>query len=84
MEKALNKHAWDGACSPSGFPQFETFSVGIFKWVQGRNGLKRSKVVYRVRGYSSRPSLVYRRASDICSLMDAGKWKSYKKSEFVK
>jgi len=85
MKPELNKHGWSGEYEP-GKTTFSsiTFSVGIFKWVQARKGLKKSAVIYRVKGYSSNPQAVYDRADDICFLMDIGGWHRTEKSEFVK
>ena len=61
---------WDfaGACSPASNGTYwsKTFSVGIFQWVpkSSGKGLKRSKVVKRIRGNVAAPEEVYREARE--------------------
>ena len=75
--KQAGRHDWDGNCKPGGIQQFSsqtTFSVGIFKWLTKARGkgLKRSAVVYRVKGSVERPECVYMRAEIICDCLDVG------------
>jgi hypothetical protein len=71
-------YQWDfaGACAPDQ-PQFSaswvTFSVGIFQWLPkaGGRGLKRGKVVRRVKGYVSDPQECYDRAHRIVTALNA-------------
>ena len=82
-------HYWDGAVIPSvgeSWWGIKTFSVGIFKAVLTAKGdrCKRGPVLYRVKGFVSNPDKVFDRATEICRLMDRGKWESIKKSEVVK
>ena len=72
----------DGACAPreSSGPTVpflalqETFSVGIFQLIPKRSGAgtKRGKVVVRVKGPTSHPDEVWRRARQIAEDLDAG------------
>ena len=64
---------WDGGCIPAeGLKdcscENRTFSVGIFQWIPKKDGkgLKRGKAIKRIRGYSSNPEEVYRKAEGIC------------------
>ena len=73
--KQAGKHDWSGSCYPKdGNGWNHTFSVGIFKWLpkSTRKGLKRSAVIYRVRGYTEDPKSVYYRAESLCDEMDGG------------
>ena len=62
---------FDGSCKPGGRAAWNsiTFSVGIFQWVpkSGGKGLKRGKVIRRIRGYSSNPESVYVEAKRLCA-----------------
>jgi len=58
---------FDGSCRPgSGLMSCNTFSVGIFQWVakSNKNGIKRSAVVKRIRGFTSNPQKVYSEAKN--------------------
>ena len=61
---------WGGECMPEANTSwgFETFSVGIFQWVPTKNGkgLKRAKVVKRIRGRLCDPEPVYQQAREEC------------------
>lgn len=87
--KTEDKHDFDGECMPSGsqaFGNFSTFSVGIFRWLPKASGkgLKKSKVIYRVRGKVDNAELMYARAREVCKLFDKRpRWTSMK-SETVK
>ena len=72
--KEVGKHDFSGSCTPDKTFYWNTFSVGIFEWVQkaGGKGLKKSAVKYRVKGYSSNPEAVYARAKEICEKLDNG------------
>ena len=90
-------HDFFGSQDPKMSPQLhgygacKTFSVGIFRWllkVSGK-GLKKSAVMYRVKGYTSNPEPVYKRAKEICEEFDEEfphipLWLGYRKSETVK
>jgi len=73
-EPRLGHHGYSGACAPGvgDWTSHKTFSVGVFKWVSGAKGLKRSKVVYRISGPMSAEQAVYDRAAAVCDLLDAG------------
>ena len=73
-EPRLGHHGYSGACAPGvgDWTSQKTFSVGVFKWVSGAKGLKRSKVVYRISGPMSAAQAVYDRAEAVCDLLDAG------------
>lgn len=62
---------YDGSCAPEKFKAKgwsiapnQTFSVGIFQWIPKKygEGLKRSRVMKRMRGYSNQPEELYERA----------------------
>jgi hypothetical protein len=62
---------WDGAEIPSKWinpPQFKTFSVGVFQWIPkaSANGLKRGKVVKRIKGLTANPEEVFQKARIEC------------------
>lgn len=83
------KHYFDGSCAPKagfGCSGMQTFSVGIFQAVLTAKGdrCKRGPTLYRVKGSTSWPEKVFERATEICRLMDMGRWKSKKKSEVVR
>lgn len=70
------KHAWSASCAPGVTPYANTqtgFSVGIFKWVPKKSvGLKRSAVIVRVKGLMVDSEKVYKKAEELCDLLDAG------------
>jgi hypothetical protein len=51
----------------------QTFSLGIFQWLPkaGGKGLKRGKVVQRVKGQTSEPEPAYERARAIVVELNA-------------
>ena len=61
---------WDGSCAPGSKGYFGgiTFSVGIFQWIPkaGGRGLKRGKVIKRIKGLYNNPEEAYQRATRIC------------------
>ena len=76
---------------PEIYGGFKTFSVGIFQWLlkASGKGLKKSKVKYRVKGYTSNPEPVYKRAREICDEFDEEfphipLWLGHRKSETAK
>lgn len=78
-------HDFDGHCAPGGsgaayFGGQATFSVGVFQWVpkSHSNGLKRGPVKVRVKGRCSDPELVYAKAREIASALDAGTYRGPK------
>lgn len=85
------RHDWDGQYMPEKNPSgSETFSAGIFRWVNGGPGIRRGNVIYRVRGYWGNSKAVYRRASQLCEAFDQevkanpGWQGPVKKSEWVR
>jgi hypothetical protein len=82
--KREGKYDYDGACKPGGTQTLgsqETFSVGVFKWLPkaGGKGLKRSPVIYRVKGRMSQPEKVYDRAEELCDWLDGQVWRPTKR-----
>ena len=80
--KKLGKHDWSGSGDPS-LPdafRYETFSVGIFQWIATKSfsGLKRGKVVLRIKGDTTNPQPVYDAAETWCDWMDKGKMPDFK------
>jgi hypothetical protein len=78
-EKDAYEGEWDfdGSCAPgedgswSGAGTYETFTLGCFQWVRrgkdGRGvGLKKGKVMYRIKGYVSAPKAAYLSAREYC------------------
>lgn len=67
---------WDysGSCAPD-VSRFHshTFSVGVFQWVSKSrgNGLKKTAVVKRFKGYSSNPNEVYTKAQEYCDKLNS-------------
>ena len=57
---------FDGCCAPNSPCAFSntTFSIGIFQWIPKSDGkgIKRGKVVKRIKGYSSEPAIVFKMA----------------------
>jgi len=78
--KQEGKHDYSGSYDPNALvkPPYSgsarTFSVGIFKWLPRANGkgLKKSAVVYRIRGLRSYPEEVYDAAERCCTYLDNG------------
>lgn len=65
---------FDGACAPGGgWATHLTFSLGIFQWVpkSGGKGLKRGKVIKRVKGYMSAPDEAFEKARGIVAGLNA-------------
>ncbi len=52
---------YDGQCIPDDNPSWKTFSVGIFQWLpkSGGKGVKRGKVVKRIKGNSYEKEVVF-------------------------
>ena len=65
-EYKAGDYAFDGACLPGIYKHsnFERFSIGVFQWEakSSRKGLKRGKVILRIRGITEAPTEVYARA----------------------
>ena len=65
----LHHYYFDGACKPGGPGEgcHETFSVGIFRIEEKKNGnWKRGKVQIRIIGLCSQPAEVYSLAEKLC------------------
>lgn len=59
---------FDGACAPTDGASFisNTFSLGIFQWIPAKSGgLKRSRVLKRIRGDSSKPEETFAQARNM-------------------
>ena len=73
--KVVFLHDFDGECAPAiggTYTGCEGFSVGIFRWIpktSGR-GLKKGKVIYRVRGKTNDAERVYAQAREMCKIFD--------------
>ncbi len=91
------RHGFDGEFMPNKDSKFfpgATFSVSIFQWIPKASGkgLKKGKVVYRVRGRVGDAEKVYARAREVCrhfdryaKSADTPRWEGpTKKSETVK
>ena len=81
MRKILGRHDFSGNCDPRKSKwRYDTFSVGIFQWVEksGGKGMKKSPVKFRVYGPTKFADVVYRQANKLCDEMDAGKFPSTK------
>jgi hypothetical protein len=84
----VGQHDYFGACDPAhgdaaaartGERVAETFSVGVFEWrPKKRRGLKPGPVKVRVRGLTSNPIAVYRRAKEVCDELDSGAYRGPK------
>ena len=91
-DRTAGKYDYDGGCAPclgGTYKGQETFSIGIFRWLPKASGkgLKRGKVVYRIRGKVSDAEKVYSRAQEICrSIDESPDWlkNQSKRSEIVK
>ena len=90
--KKIFAHDFNGSrnmkLSPAMSMNCLTFSLGIFRWLlkASGKGLKKSAVMYRVKGYTSNPEPVYKRAKEICEELDEEfphipMWLGYRKSE---
>ena len=74
MKQESGRHAFDGACRPhSSATSHETFSLGVFEWVEKKHGgLKRGPVKVRVSGRCVDLELVEAKAAEIAAELDAG------------
>ena len=84
-EKDAFEGEWDfdGSCAPSeNVGRYDeirwnhTFSLGCFQWVKrGKNGegkgLKKGRVMYRVKGYTDSPKEAYEKARAYCAKKNA-------------
>lgn len=76
MKTNPKPYEWDyfGACEPTGKNSWITFSLGIFQWLPkaGGRGLKRGKVIKRVRGNVIDKADVYAKADEIVDELNKG------------
>lgn len=84
IEPALGRYDFDGAGVLPGvpgdwrtFPGQQTFSLGVFRYVERADGgLKRGKVVRRVKGYfgagDHAPERAFEEAERVCEELEAG------------
>ena len=78
--KDLYRYDYSGSCAPGEGEHItggqHTFSVGIFQWIPKSSGvgLKKSAVVTRIKGYTSNPEDVYKRAEEACDRLDRQYW----------
>jgi predicted RecA/RadA family phage recombinase len=70
---------WDfyGDCAPDESRAgigWKTFTLGIFQWLPKASGkgLKRGKVIQRVKGTRDNPALAYRKAREVCARLNMG------------
>jgi hypothetical protein len=70
----LNQYDFDGACAPhTGLTaNWESFTLGIFQWVakSGGKGLKRSKIIQKVKGQSKDPGPAYEKARKLVATLN--------------
>ena len=70
----LGKYDFDGECAPHRNPKhsWATFTLGIFEWVakSGGKGLKRDKILVRVKGETANPGPAYEEARDRCRILN--------------
>ena len=85
MNKEVYEWSYDGACAPgNSYASHITFSVGIFQWIpKKKTGLKRSKVICRIKGYTSKPEEVYEKANRLIELLNRDYKFELTQSEFV-
>ncbi len=75
--KVVWKHDFYGEWAP-GNPhslRSATFSVGVFQWLPKLNGqgIRKSEVKCRIKGYTNKPEDVFAKAREICKELDEGK-----------
>jgi len=72
--KKIGAYDWQAACRPdeSTFSWGSTFSAGVFRWGVVNGKLKRSPVLFRIKGFTSSPGMVYLAAEGYCDDLDAG------------
>lgn len=67
MEKRINKHDFKQPVMGK-----KRLSVGVFQWIPGAKGLKKSKILVRVRGTDV--ALMMSVACSIATALDEGNW----------
>lgn len=68
-----SSYAWDfDHPSPQTIEIFSTFSVGVFQWLTKASGkgLKKSKAISRVLGYTAEPERVFQKAVELCARLN--------------
>ena len=85
MNKEAYEWDYDGTCAPGrSYASHSTFSVGIFQWIPKKTrGLKKSKVIYRIRGYTSEPEKVYAKANRLIELLNENYKFEITQGEFI-
>lgn len=73
--KREGAHDWSGMCMPTveePHRRVSSFSVGVFRWLRTKDGkrFKRSKALFRLKGSTSHPGLVYEAAERWCDRLD--------------
>ncbi len=66
-------YSWDFDRPPAQWMErYSTFSVGIFQWLKKASGrgLKQSRAICRVMGYTAEPDRVYDKALEICARLN--------------
>ena len=79
MELDPKAYVWDfdGSCAPSragaSWMHWESFSLGIFQWVpkKGGRGVKRGKVIRRVKVRTANPDEAFEKARQIVAGLNA-------------
>lgn len=76
--KPKSAYTWDfdGACAPDKASySFITFTLGIFQWIPKNNGkgVKRGKVIKRIKGYTSLAQEAYIKATETVEKMNSEK-----------
>jgi len=80
----LGKYDFDGECAPHRNPshKWATFTLGIFEWEAKKgyrvrqgipippSGLKRGKILVRVKGETANPEPAYAEARDRCNILN--------------
>ena len=68
------KHDFSGSYAPcnGAVRSSNTFSVGIFQWIPKASGkdLKKSAVKFRIKGNVSEADKIYKKAKEICKMID--------------
>jgi len=82
LESEAYEGEWDfdGSCAPpedgKEITWNHTFTLGCFQWVRrgkegNGKGLKKGKVMYRVKGYTDNPKAAYQKAREYCARKNA-------------
>jgi len=73
--KREGAHDWSGMCmltAEEPHRRESSFSVSVFRWLKTKDGkrLKKSKALFRLKGSTSHPGLVYEAAEEWCDRLD--------------